>query len=157
MRPAPSRYHCKPSLSKAYPRPAPPPQRTLLYTVIAAFVFVCLLFYASPSVPVIQDISLFHHTPTHKPPAQKNSTSGDAKWYSDWKWLYPFSATITFEGRPLCAATSAATTAYLYRSMIPKLRKRRRRRRRRISCCCYGGERGGLRGLDLLYLEERRQ
>ena len=97
MRPAPSRYHRKASLSKAYPRPAPPPQRTLLYTVITAFLFVCLLFYASPSVPVIQDISLFHHTPTHKPPAQKNSTSGDAKWYSDWKWLYPFSATITLE------------------------------------------------------------
>ena len=97
MRPAPSRYHRKPSLSKAYPRPAPPPQRTLLYTVTAALFFVCLLFYASSSVPVIQDISLFHHTPTHKPPAQKNSTSGDAKWYSDWKWLHPFSATITLE------------------------------------------------------------
>jgi len=96
-RPAPSRYHRKSSESKAYPRPAPPPQRTLLYTVIAALFFIALLFFASPSVPVIQDIRLFHHTPTHKPPAQKNSTSGDAKWYSDWKWLHPFSATITLE------------------------------------------------------------
>jgi hypothetical protein len=58
---------------------------------------VALLFFASPSVPVIQDLRLFHHTPTHKPPAQRNSTSGDAKWYSDWKWLHPFSATITLE------------------------------------------------------------
>ena len=35
--------------------------------------------------------------PPSQPPAQKNSTSGDAKWYSDWKWLYPFSATVTLE------------------------------------------------------------
>ncbi|KAK0513771.1 hypothetical protein JMJ35_003493 [Cladonia borealis] len=100
MRPAPTRYRRKSSVSttsKAYPRPAPPRQRTVLYTIIVAFIFVCILFYASPSVPVIQDLRLFHHTPTHKPPAQKNSTSGDTKWYSDWKWLNPFSATITLE------------------------------------------------------------
>ena len=100
MMPAPSRYHRKPSFStaKAYPRPAPPPQRTLLYTVVAAFVFVAILFFASPSVPIVQDLRLFHHTPTHKqPPPQQNSTSGNTKWYSDWKWLYPFSATITQE------------------------------------------------------------
>ena len=93
-RPAPARYR-KPSLSAAYPRPKPPPQRTLLYTIIAALIFVAILFFASPSVPVVQDLRLFHHTPTHKPPVQKNSTSGDAKWYSDWKWLHPFSYTIT--------------------------------------------------------------
>ncbi|MCJ1274730.1 hypothetical protein MMC21_002528 [Puttea exsequens] len=96
MRPTPSRYR-KPSESKAYPRPAPPPQRTLLYTVIGASLFVALLFWASPSVRVIEDLRLFHHTPNHKPPLQKNSTSGDAKWYSDWKWLHPFSATVTLE------------------------------------------------------------
>lgn len=93
-RPAPSRYR-KPSLSAAYPRPKPPPQRILLYTIIAASVFVAVLFFASPAVPVVQDLRLFHHTPAHKPPAQKNSTSGDAKWYSDWKWLHPFSYSIT--------------------------------------------------------------
>ena len=100
MRPAPARYRRKSSIStasRAYPRPTPPPQRTVLYTIIVAFIFVFILFLASPSVPVIQDLRLFHHTPTHKPPAQNNSTSGDAKWYSDWKWLYPFSATVTLE------------------------------------------------------------
>ena len=95
--PTPSRYRRKSSPSRAYPRPAPPPQRTLLYTIVGAFVFVTILFLASPSVPIVQDLRLFHHTPTHKPPAQSNSTSGDAKWYSDWKWLYPFSATVTKE------------------------------------------------------------
>ena len=99
MKPTPARYHRKPSFStsKAYPRPTPAPQRTLLYTIIAAFIFVAILFYASPSVPVVQDLRFLHHTPTHKPPLQQNSTSGDAKWYSDWKWLYPFSATVTKE------------------------------------------------------------
>ncbi|MCJ1388459.1 hypothetical protein MMC18_001306 [Xylographa bjoerkii] len=33
----------------------------------------------------------------HEPPVQKNSTSGEAKWYSDWKWLNPFSSTITLD------------------------------------------------------------
>lgn len=93
-RPPPSRYR-KPSLSAAYARPKPPPQRVLLYTIIAASIFVAILFFASPAVPVVQDLRLFHHTPIHKPPAQKNSTSGDAKWYSDWKWLHPFSFSIT--------------------------------------------------------------
>ena len=93
-RPAPSRYR-KPSSSAAYPRPKPPPQRILLYTIVAASLFVTILFFASPAVPVVQDLRLFHHSPIHKPPAQKNSTSGDAKWYSDWKWLHPFSYTIT--------------------------------------------------------------
>ena len=97
MRPAPSRYHRKPSLSRAYPKEEPSPRKTLQYTVITVFAFVALLFYLSPSVRVVPDIRLFHHTPTHQPPEQQNSTSGDAKWYSDWKWLHPFSASITLD------------------------------------------------------------
>ncbi len=33
----------------------------------------------------------------HKPPVQKNSTSGEAEWFSDWKWLNPFSSSITLD------------------------------------------------------------
>ncbi|KAI9733547.1 MAG: hypothetical protein M1834_003148 [Cirrosporium novae-zelandiae] len=33
----------------------------------------------------------------HQPPVQANSTSGEAKWYSDWKWLNPFSSSITLD------------------------------------------------------------
>lgn len=37
------------------------------------------------------------HTP---PPEQANSTSGETRWYSNWKWQNPFSSSITFdEGR----------------------------------------------------------
>jgi len=34
---------------------------------------------------------------THKPPEQKNSTHGDSSWYSDWKWLNPFSSSVTLD------------------------------------------------------------
>ncbi|MCJ1453547.1 hypothetical protein MMC28_003894 [Mycoblastus sanguinarius] len=109
MRPAPSRYRRKPSLSRAYPKEKPSPRKTLQYTVVAVFLFVAILFFVSPSVRVVQDLRLFHHTPTHKPPEQQNSTSGDAKWYSDWKWLHPFSASITLDED---------------RSVLPPLQKR---------------------------------
>ncbi|EXJ95299.1 hypothetical protein A1O1_00419 [Capronia coronata CBS 617.96] len=33
----------------------------------------------------------------HKPPEQKNSTHGDSSWYSDWKWLNPFSSSVTLD------------------------------------------------------------
>ena len=36
--------------------------------------------------------------PAHSPPPeQANSTSGDAKWFSDWKWQNPFSSSITLD------------------------------------------------------------
>jgi hypothetical protein len=34
------------------------------------------------------------HTP---PPEQANSTSGETRWYSSWKWQHPFSSSITFD------------------------------------------------------------
>lgn len=37
------------------------------------------------------------HKSTHKPPQQKNSTSGEASWYSDWRWLNPFSSSVTLD------------------------------------------------------------
>lgn len=45
----------------------------------------------------------------HEPPVQKNSTSGEAKWFSDWKWLNPFSSSITLDEN---------------RSVLPPLRRR---------------------------------
>lgn len=38
----------------------------------------------------------FQHS-AHKPPEQKNSTHGDSSWYSDWKWLNPFSSSVTLD------------------------------------------------------------
>ncbi len=33
----------------------------------------------------------------HEPPEQANSTLHDSTWYSDWKWLHPFSSMVTLD------------------------------------------------------------
>ncbi|KIX06360.1 uncharacterized protein Z518_04336 [Rhinocladiella mackenziei CBS 650.93] len=38
----------------------------------------------------------FQHS-AHRPPEQKNSTHDDSSWYSDWKWLNPFSSSVTLD------------------------------------------------------------
>lgn len=49
------------------------------------------------SLPYVNALSPFK-TPAHKPPpVQKNSTSGEASWYSDWKWRNPFSSSVTLD------------------------------------------------------------
>ena len=98
MAPPASRQQRKPSVTGAYPRVEKPrSQRSVKYIVLAVFIFASFLFIASPGAEVVTDLRLFHHTPTHKPPVQKNSTSGDVHWFSDWKWLNPFSASITLD------------------------------------------------------------
>ena len=46
----------------------------------------------------------------HRPSEQKDSSSGELKWYNDWTWLNPFSSSITLEED---------------RSVLPPLRTRR--------------------------------
>lgn len=96
--PPPARYHRKPSISGAYPKDNQPSgRRTLRYVVIIAIIFFSAVFFLSPSAPEVPDISLWHHTPTHKPPVQDNSTSGEVRWYNDLRWLNPFSASVTLD------------------------------------------------------------
>jgi hypothetical protein len=55
-----------------------------------------------PKLPKNVPASLAHlnpfkapaHTP---PPEQANSTSGETRWYSSWKWQNPFSSSVTFD------------------------------------------------------------
>lgn len=56
----------------------------------------------------VSNFPVFRPT-AHQPPVQPDSTSGDAKWYSDWKWLNPFSFSITQDET---------------RSVLPPLQKR---------------------------------
>ena len=88
--------HHKPALSNAYPRPKSSPRRAIKFVSVAAIVLF-LLFVLLTSSPVPATVSSFPvFRPTaHQPPVQPNSTSGDAKWYSDWKWHNPFSFSIT--------------------------------------------------------------
>lgn len=65
--------------------------------MLGVIIIAGILFYASPSPELVTDLRHFHHTPVHKPPVQSNSTSGDVHWFSDLKWLNPFSASVTFD------------------------------------------------------------
>jgi len=52
----------------------------------------------------------------HSPlPEQANSSSGEAKWYSDWKWKNPFSDSVTFdEERAVLPPLKARPPVYTY-------------------------------------------
>lgn len=52
-----------------------------------------------PKLPSLSDFHLpSFRPPSHEaPPEQTNSTSGNAKWFSNWEWLNPFSSTITLD------------------------------------------------------------
>lgn len=103
-----SKYH-KPRRSKAYPRDRPSTSRALKFiAVAAAFIFLVVLLTSSTVSPSVSQFT--HLRPTaHQPPVQPNSTSGDAKWYSDWTWHNPFSFSITQDET---------------RSVLPHLKKR---------------------------------
>lgn len=62
--------------------------------VVAAAIFIIILLTSSPVPATVSNFPVFRPT-AHQPPVQPNSTSGDAKWYSDWKWHNPFSFSIT--------------------------------------------------------------
>lgn len=52
------------------------------------------------------------HTP---PEEQKNSTSGESKWYSDWTWLLPFSSSVTLdENRSVLPPLPVRPAVYTY-------------------------------------------
>lgn len=55
-------------------------------------------------------------TPAHQPPPeQANSTSGEARWFSDWKWMNPFSSSITLdENRAVLPPLAKRPPVYTY-------------------------------------------
>ena len=54
-------------------------------------------------------------TSAHKPPEQHDSHVGDTRWYSDWKWLNPFSGSITLEeDRAVLPPLKQRTPIYTY-------------------------------------------
>ncbi|MCJ1231224.1 hypothetical protein MMC12_007901 [Toensbergia leucococca] len=108
-----SRHH-KSGLSTAYPRELPPRRFTITFALVAIFVILCLAIISSFVPSTSEDAAQHIHTSSlpklsvpsihnpfrqtaHKPPEQHNSTSGEAKWFSDWKWMNPFSSSITLD------------------------------------------------------------
>ncbi|KAH8697668.1 hypothetical protein BGW36DRAFT_397328 [Talaromyces proteolyticus] len=87
---------------------------TSLLAIVAIVGFVLFIFSRSSgtiseSVPSVKfgpsryiptSFDDFRHPfrpAAHKPPEQQHSTSGESKWYSDWKWMNPFSSSITLD------------------------------------------------------------
>ena len=113
--------------SEAYPVQRPARKEYLKVAVVVLFVTLVFIIFSSSSVPSVpsvpsvaqlsdsaKDAARHIHKPkilklgvpdlhnpfrqaVHKPPQQANSTSGEAKWFSDWKWLNPFSSSITLD------------------------------------------------------------
>lgn len=66
-------------------------------------------FVPRPKLPTWSNIYSPLRPSAHKPPERKNSSSGESAWFSDWKWLNPFSSSITLDEN---------------RSVLPPLRNR---------------------------------
>lgn len=99
------------------------PRRLQIVTSLALFVLFCIIFFGTTSyeVPYADNISETAQgaakylpkqlpklpspasfnpfkAPAHEsPPEQANSTSGEARWFNDFKWMNPFSSTITLD------------------------------------------------------------
>lgn len=53
--------------------------------------------------------------PVHPPPRQKNDTYEEASWWADWKWLVPFSSSLTLdEDRSLLPPLAVRPAVYCY-------------------------------------------
>lgn len=105
--------------------------RPIRALAIAAFlaIFLLILFTGNTTpntaasslrvpLPKFGDIPRFPSPlgpPTHKPAEQKNSSSGGLKWYSDWRWLNPFSSSVTLdEDRAVLPPLAPRPPVYTY-------------------------------------------
>jgi hypothetical protein len=50
-----------------------------------------------PKINVPNSLRWSFQSSAHKPPEQRNSTHEGSSWYSDWKWLNPFSSSVTLD------------------------------------------------------------
>ena len=70
------------------------------------------------NLPNLPQLPKFHNPfapPSHKPPEQAKSTGSGSSWFSDWKWKYPFSSTITLdENRAVLPPLPSRAPIYTY-------------------------------------------
>ena len=97
-----------------------PPRRFVRYIVVAAAFLTAIIILSStshtnpasvvdalqypesirdlvPKLSVPKGLRWSFQSSAHKPPEQQNSTHQGSSWYSDWKWLNPFSSSVTFD------------------------------------------------------------
>lgn len=68
-----------------------------------------------PKLPSPASLNPFKAPAHEPPPVQANSTSGEARWFSDWKWLHPFSSSITLdENRAVLPPLTKRPPVYTY-------------------------------------------
>lgn len=119
------------------PVPAMPPRRmAVLLGTIAVFAVITLVFTLPNSIPTGPSLGKFtdhrismpkipktfspsilnpFRPAAHAPPVQKNSTSGESSWYSNWNWLSPFSSSVTLdENRSLLPPLAERPPIYTY-------------------------------------------
>ncbi|KAL8751522.1 MAG: hypothetical protein Q9199_006355, partial [Rusavskia elegans] len=86
----------KPGHYSAYPRERPSPRKIWRYTAAAGCLIFILLFIKSSPVPTAQNIHPFGPA-AHRPPSNPSNTAnpGEPRWYNHWRWLNPFSESIT--------------------------------------------------------------
>jgi hypothetical protein len=78
------------------------PPRRLLFVLILIATFTVLTFISAlsssiPSGPSLSDLPNPLKPAAHKPPSHDNNTDTEFSWLGDWKWLRPFSSSITFD------------------------------------------------------------
>lgn len=99
--------------------------RTIFIVAVAALITLFVLSSSTRAVAsdaahaVKADIHVpakfnWYHA-AHKPPEQKNSSRGDTSWHSDFRWLNPFSGSVTLdEDRALLPPQEERTYVYTY-------------------------------------------
>ncbi|KAI5202445.1 hypothetical protein AUEXF2481DRAFT_37603 [Aureobasidium subglaciale EXF-2481] len=114
------------------------PRRLQIVTSLALFILFCIVLFGQSTVDVpyrdevnegARRVSAYlpktpglpsglnpFRTPAHSPPPeQANSTSGEARWFSDWKWMNPFSSSITLdENRAVLPPLTTRPPVYTY-------------------------------------------
>ncbi|PVH83831.1 hypothetical protein DL98DRAFT_104576 [Cadophora sp. DSE1049] len=117
-------------------RPLPPRRMAVLLGTIAVFAVITLVFTLPNSIPAGPSLGRFtdhkismpkipkklspsilnpFRPAAHAPPVQKNSTSGEASWYTNWNWLSPFSSSVTLdENRSLLPPLQERPPIYTY-------------------------------------------
>jgi len=102
IRAMPVRYR-KSSVSDAYPKNEPAPWKWIRYAALT-LLLVTIIFALTASSPTTakeakKKISKSFGPAAHQPSIPAREGSGEAKWFSHWKWLNPFSDTITSDDK----------------------------------------------------------
>ncbi len=92
----------KPGHYSAYPKERTSPRKIWRYTAAAGCLVIVLLFATSSPVPTARDAAQHINpfgSPAHQPPEARNGTDAEeARWSNHWKWLNPFSDSVTSDG-----------------------------------------------------------